>query len=261
MANNLVGSIDLVEILFTLFWLFFFGLVFYIQREGRREGFPVMHENPDGSVRLGPNPDVVENKKVFLPQHGGESAVPRPINMDFDANIAAKPAGRFPGAPYVPTGDPLVDGVGPAAWSEREDKPDLCYNGDPRIVPMRNNPTFHIDSRDTDPRGKSVITADGKSVGSVTDCWIDLPEPMIVYLEVALDESVGTGNVLVPFAFVDISKKRDTILVEAVMAEQFARAPRTKDSETVTLLEEDKIQGYFGGGKLLATPERSAPLI
>ena len=45
MANNLVGSIDLVEILFTLFWLFFFGLVFYIQREGRREGFPVMHEN------------------------------------------------------------------------------------------------------------------------------------------------------------------------------------------------------------------------
>ena len=126
---------------------------------------------------------------------------------------------------------------------------------------MRNNPTFHIDSRDTDPRGKSVITADGKSVGSVTDCWIDLPEPMIVYLEVALDESVGTGSVLVPFAFVDISKKRETILVSAVMAEQFARAPRTKDSETVTLLEEDKIQGYFGGGKLLATPERSAPLI
>jgi len=29
----------------------------------------------------------------------------------------------------------------------------------------------------------------------------------------------------------------------------------------VTLLEEDKIAGYFGGGRLYATPDRQEPLL
>ncbi|MEL7311025.1 MAG: photosynthetic reaction center subunit H [Pseudomonadota bacterium] len=261
MTNNVVGSIDLVEILFTLFWLFFAILVFYLQREARREGFPILDDVGKGQVVVRRNPDTVEKKKVYIQAHGPKYAVPRPIDMDHETNLAATSAANFPGAPLVPTGDPLVDGIGPAAWSDREDRPDLCYEGHPRIVPMRNNPSFHIDSRDPDPRGMPVVTADGKTVGTVSDAWIDLPEPMIVYLEVGLDASVGTGNVLVPFAFVDIRKSRDTIQVDAVMAEQFARAPRTKESDTVTLLEEDKIQAYFGGGALLATAERSEPLI
>ena len=269
MTNNLVGSIDLVEILFTLFWVFFAVLVFYLQREARREGFPLVEERA-GNVVVHDSPDVVSNKKVFLTPHHGEMSVPRAVNHAHEHEIAARPAvmnanshmaSAGPGAPIVPTGDPLVDGIGPAAWSDRADTPDLTLDGQPRIVPMRNQSGFAIDSRDPDPRGRSVVTADGRTVGSVADAWIDVPEPMIVYLEVALDASVGTGNVLVPFAFADIRKSRESIEVSAVLAEQFARAPRLQNADTITLLEEEKVQAYFGGGALLATPERSEPLL
>ena len=37
-----LASVDLVEVLFTLFWVFFIGLVFYLQREMKREGYPLL---------------------------------------------------------------------------------------------------------------------------------------------------------------------------------------------------------------------------
>ena len=256
MTNNIVGNIDLVEILFTLFWLFFAVLVLYLHRESKREGYPlVSSRGGDAVVRGFPaEPEV----KTYKLAHGGTISVPRPVA---EYELKAEPAGNFFGAPLVPTGDALVDGVGPAAWSDRQDTPDLTYHGDARIVPMRTQPTFHIDARDPDPRGMAVVTADGKTVGNVTDLWIDIPEPMIVYVEVALDADVGTGNVLVPFAFANVDKRGNRLVVDAVMAEQFARAPRLRNPDTITLLEEDKICGYFGGGKLLAEPSRQEPLL
>ncbi|MEM7610483.1 MAG: photosynthetic reaction center subunit H [Pseudomonadota bacterium] len=256
MTNNVFGSVDLVEILFTLFWLFFAVLVLYLHRESKREGYPLVGEGGGTSVVRGfPAPPDVKTYKLA---HGGTVTVPRPVD---DYELAAESVAPIPGAPIVPTGDPLVDGVGPAAWSNRQDTPDLTLHGKPRIVPMRTQPGFHVDSRDPDPRGMSVISADGENIGTVTDAWIDIPEPMIVYIEVALNEVAGSGNILIPFAFADLKAASNSIVVDALLAKQFGNAPRLKDADTITLLEEDKVCGYFGGGKLLATPERSEPLI
>ncbi|MEM8547220.1 MAG: photosynthetic reaction center subunit H [Pseudomonadota bacterium] len=256
MADNLFGSIDLVEILFTLFWVFFIALVVYLQRESRREGLPLAYES-GGDTVSGRTDNI--SFKTFKKAHGGEVTVPRPV---VERAIAAEPADSFPGAPLIPTGDPLVDGVGPAAWSDRQDEVDLTINGEPRIVPMRTQPSFHVDERDPDPRGMSIVAADGVEVGKVVDAWIDVPEPMIVYMEVDVAEAYGSGNVLVPFAFADkINKDSGTITVNAILAEQYARAPRTKAADTITLLEEEKVTAYFGGGDLLATPERADPLL
>ena len=41
------------------------------------------------------------------------------------------------GAPFSPTGNPMTDGVGAAAWAERRDTPELDGHGKPKIVPMR----------------------------------------------------------------------------------------------------------------------------
>lgn len=256
MTNNVVGSIDLVEILFTLFWLFFAVLIIYLQRESKREGYPLLSSSGDGAVVSG-FPSAPELKTYKL-AHGGEVTVPRAVD-DYELN--AETAGVYRGAPIVPKGDPLVDGLGPAAWSNRQDTPDLTYHGEARIVPMRNQPTFHVDDRDPDPRGMDVISADDHKVGAITDVWIDIPEPMIVYVEIALEETIGTGSVLMPFHFADIKKSAGHIKVTALMAKQFANVPRLKNADTITLLEEDKICGYFGGGALLAEPSRSEPLI
>ncbi|MEL6951225.1 MAG: photosynthetic reaction center subunit H [Pseudomonadota bacterium] len=258
MPNNIVGSIDFVEIVFTLFWLFFGVLVLYLHRESKREGYPLDSPHRGGDVVVRGFPSE-PRQKTYLTPHHGKVSVPR---QDPDRELAAEPVGDFPGAPLVPTGDPLVDGIGPAAWSDRADTPDLTLHGEPRIVPMRNHDEYGIDERDADPRGMDVVAADGKSVGKVIDNWVDIPEPMIVYIEIALDPSVGSGNVLMPFAFVDkIDRDAGELHANALLSEQYSRVPRTRDSDTITLLEEDKVMAYFGGGKLLAEPSRSEPLI
>ena len=256
MTNNVVGSIDLVEILFTLFWLFFAVLIMYLHRESKREGYPLLSSRNDGVVVRG-FPDLPP-PKTYKPAHGEAVTVPRTVD---EYELKAKPAGAGFGSPFVPTGDPLVDGVGPAAWSERAETPDLTLHGKPRIVPMRSQPAWHVDDRDPDPRGMDVIAADGEKVGSITDVWVDIPEPMIVYLEVALDASIGSGQILVPFHWANVNKSAGQIEVDALLSAQFANVPRLATPDTITLREEDKLMGYFGGGGLLAEPSRSEPLL
>jgi photosynthetic reaction center H subunit len=42
---------------------------------------------------------------------------------------------------------------------------------------------------------------------------------------------------------------------------QFAAVPATGRPDKVTMLEEEKIAAYYGGGTLYATPQRAEPLI
>ncbi len=50
---GLSSSIDLTEILFTLFWVFFVGLVFYLHRENKREGYPLEADHANGATLQG----------------------------------------------------------------------------------------------------------------------------------------------------------------------------------------------------------------
>jgi photosynthetic reaction center H subunit len=51
------------------------------------------------------------------------------------------------------------------------------------------------------------------------------------------------------------------IKVQAVYGKHFAAAPKLKNADQVTLLEEDRICGYYGGGTLYAHPSRQEPLL
>jgi photosynthetic reaction center H subunit len=51
--------------------------------------------------------------------------------------------------------------VGPGAWADRFDEPDLDFHGVPRIVPLRTVPAFGVEPKDTDPRGMPLVGADG----------------------------------------------------------------------------------------------------
>ena len=70
--------------------------------------------------------------------------------------VAAVPVGYGPGAPLEPTGDPMLDGVGPAAYAERSDHPDMTHEGLVKIVPLRVAGDFYLASEDPDPRGMIV---------------------------------------------------------------------------------------------------------
>jgi photosynthetic reaction center H subunit len=99
-----------------------------------------------------------------------------------------------------------------------------------------------------------VVGADRKVAGTVADLWIDRGESLVRYYEVEL---AGSGRrVLMPHAFCTTGRFSRTVKSEALLAHQFADIPGTKDPDSVTLYEEERIMAYFGGGTLYATPER-----
>ena len=109
-----------------------------------------------------------------------------------------------------------------------------------------------------DPRGFAVIGADGVVAGTVRDVWVDRSEVLIRYLEV---EVKGGKRVLLPMPFAKINQGKGTVKVESILGSQFASAPTLSSPDRITLLEEDKVVAYYGGGILYAEPSRQEPLL
>lgn len=253
MDYYITGNLDIASVALWLFTAFFVGLVIYIQRENMREGFPL--ENDDGT----PNPHLglpmPEAKTFKLPHGRGEVSVPDG-KPDARGDLALKRSHNSDGFPFEPTGDPLVDGVGPAAWCVRRDVPELDGHGHPKIIPMSASEQFAV-SAGRDPRGMKVQAGDGEIVGTISDMWVDEPEQMVRYLEITLDADHGGGKRLVPMTFAKITA--EAVRIHAIFGSHFAAVPTTASPRQVTLLEEEKISAYYGGGKLYASDARLEP--
>jgi photosynthetic reaction center H subunit len=253
MQGTITGSLDVAQVTLYVFWAFFAGLIFYLRREDKREGYP-LESDRSGKVRVEGFP-AMPSPKTFLLPHGGSYSAPSE-RVD-DREIRTRPIGGWPGAPHEPTGDPMADGVGPAAYAARADVPELTVEGHPSIVPTRVASDHVVDTTDGDPIGMEVFGADRMLAGTVRDVWVDGTEPQIRYLEV---EIAGPRTVLLPMTLVKINW-RGQIYVRSILASQFAGVPALKNPDQVTKLEEDRITAYYAGGTLYAMPSRQEPLI
>ncbi len=256
-TGAITGYIDVAQIALYVFWAFFAGLIYYLHRENKREGYPLISDR-SSRVKVQGFPAVPEPKTFLLP-HGGTVQAPRPDDLD-RRSINAKAVANFPGAPLQPSGDPMQDGVGPASYAPREDAPELTLEGLPMIVPMRVAIDAKVSDRDPDPRGMTVVGCDGKAGGTVKELWIDRAEPQIRYLEVATG-GAGATSVLVPMTLAVVHADRRKVVLASVTGAQVAGAPQLKSGEQITKLEEDKICAYFASGHLYATPGRIGPLL
>lgn len=253
-TGAITQSIDVTSILFTLFILFFVGLVRYLILESKRDGFPLE------SQRFG----KIYNESGFLglpiskiyKQAFGKTFVAPLKEAPAPEVLNAKPAHRMNGAPLVPLGNPLLAGVGPGSFANRQDVPDAGLHGEPRILPKRLLEGWAVLAGDPNPVNLNVYGADLKVAGTVNEIWIDHMESMIRYLEVKL----ASGKlVMLPFNFATFTKFG--VDVDAILSHQFEDVPALKNPDQITLLEEDKIMAYFGAGTLYATPSRQEPLI
>ena len=244
------GDFDLASLAIWLFWGFFALLIFYLQTENMREGYPLEDEDGKPTPNQGPFP-VLEPKTRILPHGRGEFTVPSKANEDAHrrTDLALERTTMTGGFPLRPTGDPMADGVGPASWAPRSDQPELDGKGYPKIVPMAKAHGFIV-SAGRDPRGMRIGGRDMKTAGTVTELWVDEPEQMVRYLELELSPELGGGKRLVPMTMARI--KGDHVMVRNLVKERFAGIPKTKSDAQVTLLEEDKISGYVAGGELYA---------
>lgn len=245
---------DATLILLYAFFIFFLWLCWYLLRENKREGYPMY--SPEGGRELGfPEPPGPKTYETF-----NEGFVTLPNNRP-PRKLFAEPLFFFPGAPLVPTGDPMVDAVGPASYAQRKTTPHLTFLGEALVRPLRDvSDQWSIDKNDPDPRGMVVYGADKALAGEVVDVWIDQTSMIIRYLEVAL-ASDPADHVMLPMAMTFINGPKRRISTRSVLASQFAKAPRLSHRDTITAREEDQVSAYFASGFLYATPQRSEPLI
>ncbi len=245
--------VDVAQLVLYVFWIFFFGLIYYLLQENHRDGYPLDPGTGRDTKMEGWPP--IPTPKTYLLADGKEVVMPYPLTgPEF---LQAEPRHRWIGSPIEPTGNPLLAGIGPGAWANRADHADLTPEGAPKITPLRVNPEHGVASRDHDPRGLPVVGADDEIAGTVKDLWMDRSEMLFRYIEVQLNDSAQT--VLLPVPFARITDEQ--VKVYAILAHQFRDVPGHRNADEVTMLEEEKISAYYGAGTLYATPERQEPLV
>jgi len=273
-VGSITQYIDVAQLALYLFWLFFVFLVLYLNRESRREGFPLrFHENDRGAPST---EHKVPSPKAYDLMHGETVYLPNDENDDH-RELNATPLGPWPGAPLVPDGNAMIDGLGAAAWAERSDTPDLTTEGEPRMVPLSQLPEheYFIPEKSPDPRGMDVVACDGEVVGKITDIFVDRMEFLPRYYIVALESG---KTVLLPMMYVKLRRKgraptdgtleqrlidgrAKEVRVASLNSAQFEDVPLIANSSVVTLLEEDKIQAYYGGAHVFGSPQRTESYI
>ncbi len=128
MTEPIFGNIDLALVSLYAFWLFFAGLIYYLQTENMREGYPL--EDDDGKPAAGPGLFPLPKPKTFLLPHGrGEVTVPN----------RHAPSGRWPcGAPTRQTAIPSSRRA--TRWSTASARPPgrrgaTCPSSTARVIP------------------------------------------------------------------------------------------------------------------------------
>ncbi len=248
--------VDVAQIVLYMFWAFFFGLIYYLQRESKREGYPMHTDRPGRSTVDGLLP--LPEPKTYKLTHGGEMQAPHQRDV-VPAAIPGSPNAGFPGAPIEPHHHALTDNIGPGSYTMRMDTPELSSEGEILIVPMRKLKGYSVAKQDANPIGMPVVGADGEQGATVRDIWLDHGEMVVRFLELNVPGAAGGPQVLLPMNFCRI--RNGKVHVASLMGAQIAGVPRTKHPDQVTSLEEEKVMAYYGSGTLYAAPHRQEPLL
>ncbi|MEI6162046.1 MAG: photosynthetic reaction center subunit H [Roseococcus sp.] len=257
-AGTYLTSIDYATVSIYAFWVFFAGLVLYLNRESKREGYPLITPGKPMQNNVGGFPGMPD-PKTFLLANGTTVMAPKP---ETERQIAMIPMDTSAGSPMIPTGDPMVDGVGPAAYVMRGMHPAVLHDdGTPAIVPLRLAPDFSVDESDPDPRGYDVLDADGVVAGKCVDVWLDKSEMIFRYIEVAVATDMGERTMMIPVPLIRVDGAARAVKVRTLLAKHFAKAPTLSYRDSITLREEDMVSAYCAGGQLYAKPERSEPCL
>ena len=241
-AGAITSDIDLTQLVFTAFVIFFIGLVYYLRQQDKQEGYP-MQDPADLERRLVGFPLPPPPKEYLLPE-GGTATAP---HYESPPELKAERLHPYPGAPWVATGDPLEDEVGPAAYPLRKDYPTYSKSDEIAVVPLRDHPEWQVWEGDADPRGMRVIGVDRVVAGTAVDLWVDRDVRILRYIEVELPDPATPRRVLLPMYYADVRRSRQEIRVKSLTANQFARIPPTRQPNQITAREEDRLNAFFSG--------------
>ena len=250
MESNVVGNLDVAILCVIAFVTFFVGLVVYLRREDKREGYPVEVSGFMGRTHSAEGFPAVPRPKLFFRPHGrGVAQAPRVEEPETVRPGQTLPPMAFP---LDPGPDPLEEGIGAAAFTTlREDEPDLDVEGEPKLISLNDHPEYYIPKGDPDPRGWVLVSADEKIVGKVHDLWFNRAEFFLRYFEVSIDGAEGRR--LIPSFFAEALPRDSAVRATTLIARDLRRAPIRADDSCITMREEDRLNGFFAGGLRFST--------
>ena len=164
-TGAITQNIDVAQVVLYAFWAFFILLIFYIRREDRREGYPLESDVQTG-VPSKPNLLLIPSPKSFHMPDG--TVVQRPDFKGDSRPINAERSAPWPGAPLVPSGDPMKAEVGPGSYAQRADVPDMDAHGQPRIQPLRAAGDFTVAEGDADPAIRTLLDIYADAAATMT---------------------------------------------------------------------------------------------
>ena len=254
MVGVFTTQIDLAQVLIVAFVLFWFVLVWYLQREMKREGYPLEEAVPTVRHSIVGWPEMPPPKTYRLLEGG---TVTLPVNYE-RRELKAQPREMHPGAPLYPVGEPLLAGIGPSSYALRRDEPFRLLNGEPALQPLRKTPQLRCVDPLMDPRGKRILGADFGEAGLCVDVWYDDESKIPRYLEVELDG--GAGIRLVPIFYCSLRADKAAFRCDAITGAQFKLAPTIRRPDVITAREEDMVNGFWAGGHMYSAPYKDAIL-
>jgi photosynthetic reaction center H subunit len=124
-----------------------------------------------------------------------------------------------------------------------------AHDGDSRLVRLEELKGFKVAEGDSDIRGWSVKTPDGRKVGRVEELIVDPAERRVLYMEVKADRKVlgvdDDRHILVPIGAARLDEKGHDVLLERLPAQGLAGAPVWKRGP-VTREYETSLRNYYG---------------
>ena len=164
--GEITGYVDVAQVVLYAFWIFFAGLVFYLRREDRREGYPLeIRGRPRPGDAARSDPDPVAEAVPPLQRPGEERAPDRRRAPPW--NYRGHKHEVWPGAPLEPDTDGLHDAIGPAPTPTARTATTRPGTARSASCPCGSPTTSWSTNSGPNPIGMSVFGADRQVAGTV----------------------------------------------------------------------------------------------
>ena len=255
--GTISNQLDLPTIAFWLFLLFFISLVFWIQRETKREGYP-LKASPFTTEQMAGFPPPPSQPATYILSEGGTTQAPHYYPQP---PTSAVPVHQFDGTPLAVVGNPLTAAIGPGAWVRKNDAVLLNDRHQNLLSKLSLLHEWSIERSDSDPRGMKVFDWRWNAVGHVSDCWVDTGSKIVRYLVVDLDPAMvpSVRQVIVPIYHTVIKERAREVRVTALWTHQFADVPMPAESHEMTGQEEERLNAYFAAGRFYRDDPMTMP--
>ena len=119
----------------------------------------------------------------------------------------------------------------------------------PILAPLSSLPDFRIARHDPDPRGWTVLAADGRKIGSIDELIVDTRAMKVRYLVCRVnEEALGLDrqhrHILIPVGYARLDEDNHNVLLDTIPSSAIAEMPVYSGEQLTRELEAEVLAAY-----------------